>query len=95
MTSEILYLKSSSTLSLDVKKKTDRKRAWRFLGTNKNTLWKSPFWGTVHKICMICMFPSADTILLWEWLKMDAGESKVLSENYGCHMSQENAGMKC
>jgi len=27
MTSEILYLKSSSTLSLDVKKKTDRKRA--------------------------------------------------------------------
>jgi len=32
---------------------------------------KSHFCGSVHKICMMCMFRCADTILLRKWLTMD------------------------
>jgi len=35
--------------------------------------------GTVYKICMLCMFRCADTILLWKWIKMDVGKSNVVS----------------
>ena len=57
--------------------------------------WKFPskkqlFGGTVHNICMLCVFRCADPILLWKWLKMDVGKPKaVWSGRKRCHMSQE------
>ena len=55
-------------------------------------LSKNPlFEGTVYKICMLCTFRLAETILLWKCLKMDVGKSKIVwSRNNGCHMSQKN-----
>jgi len=45
--------------------KTDLTPALRFLRKNKKSPIKSPFFGgTLHKICMICMFRCADKILL-------------------------------
>jgi len=70
MTSEIHYV----TSRLDMEKKTDLNRAWPFLRANKNSPLKKLFGGTVYKICMLCMFRCADTILLWKWLKMDVGK---------------------
>jgi len=35
-----------------------------FYAQTKIPLQKSPFWGTVHRICMLCMFRCADAILL-------------------------------
>jgi len=32
---------------------------------------RTPFGGTLHKICMICMFRCADNILLRKWLTTD------------------------
>jgi len=72
--------------------KTYLTRAWRFLRTNKNFPLKNPlFGGTVHEICMLCMFRCADTILLRKWLTMDVRKSNIVwSGNNGCHVSQEN-----
>jgi len=59
--------------------KTDLKLARRFLRKNKNSsLKKQLFWSTVYQICMLCMFRCAKTILLWKWLKMDIGKSKIV-----------------
>jgi len=79
------YMWSLPTPWLDMK-------TWRFLRTNKNSPLKNQMFGdTVHKIYMLCMFRCADTILLWKWLNMDLGKSKIVrSGNNGCHMSQEN-----
>ena len=85
------FMKSLPTPRLDMTKQTDL--AWRFLRTNKNSPLKNPLFGcTVLKICMICMFRCADKILLWKWLKMNVGKSKMVwSGNDRCHMSQEGA----
>jgi len=48
-----------------MKKKTDLKRATRFLRTNNNSPLKNPLLGgTLHKLRVLCMFRCAGTILL-------------------------------
>jgi len=52
---------------------------------------KQLVWCTVYKICMLCVFRCADTILFWKWLKMAAVElrNEFAVWNEGL-VSQEN-----
>ena len=80
-----LMCEQSSYTMTWYEEKTNLQRAWRFLSTNKDSPIKKLLGGTVHKICMLCMFRCADTIWLWKWLKMDVGKSKMVwSGNNGC-----------
>ena len=69
----------------------ERKRVWNahevLYTQTKIPIRKIHFWGKGHKICRLCMFRSADTILLQKWWEIDAGTSKLVwSGNTGCHM---------
>jgi len=70
-------------------RKNGSKTRMTFSMHKQNILSKnSLFGGTVHKICIICMFCCADTILLRKWLTMDIGKSKrVWFGNNGCDVS--------
>jgi len=87
-----LVCEESSYTMTPYDEKTVLKCAWRFVRIIKNSPMKYPhFGGKVYKICMLCMFCCIDTILLWTWLKMGVGKSKIVwFWNKGCRMSQEN-----
>jgi len=82
MTSETLCEEQSYTVSW-YEEKNESKTRMTFSAQKQNSSLKKQLFGwTVYKICM---FRCEVTILLWKWLKMDVGKSKIVWSGNNTH----------